>query len=385
MPLISTPFESQKSQDYNRNKIILYGSRRYALRFKSSYFITAITLLYLSLAVTSLAYAQTPTVREYVVQAEDWLSKLAEKEYGDPMAYPAIVEATNAKATEDNSFATIDNPDIIEVGQKLWLPDEAGAGVAETTGPESTEAEATAGKEAPATTPVGIYKAMTPAASSPGIDSTLYINTDNTVRLVEDYLNGEPLIIEVGNWQLDGDQLTVTLTGREGGEVYPTPTEVTFTWIGNILPSTPDEDTYGSAGREYMNFDTMAKAQLTPPYDPAAAQALIDQNGLAGIYKGFSPAASCCGLDWTLFLNPDNKATLKSDYLNGEAPLLEQGTWSVTDNTLTVNLDGAEKPLTFKVADGVLISNDFSIFGQEPVRLYRFDVIAQNVAKASSD
>lgn len=59
---------------------------------------------------------------DYVVQADDWLSKLAEKFYGDPLAYPAIVEATNAKAAEDDSYASIDNPDVIEVGQKLYVP-----------------------------------------------------------------------------------------------------------------------------------------------------------------------------------------------------------------------------------------------------------------------
>ncbi len=58
----------------------------------------------------------------YIVQADDWLSKLALKFYGDPLAYPAIVEATNAKARENSSFATITNPDVIEIGQKLWIP-----------------------------------------------------------------------------------------------------------------------------------------------------------------------------------------------------------------------------------------------------------------------
>ncbi len=58
----------------------------------------------------------------YVVQAGDWLSKIAAKYYGDPLAYPAIVEATNAKAKEDSSFTVIANPDALETGQKLWIP-----------------------------------------------------------------------------------------------------------------------------------------------------------------------------------------------------------------------------------------------------------------------
>lgn len=61
--------------------------------------------------------------QEYVVQEDDWLSKIADRYYGDMMAYPVIVEATNARAKEDSSFATITNPDLIEVGQKLWIPD----------------------------------------------------------------------------------------------------------------------------------------------------------------------------------------------------------------------------------------------------------------------
>lgn len=63
----------------------------------------------------------------YTVQADDWLSKLAEKNYGDVLAWPVIWKATNAKAAEDDSFTAIPNPNVIEVGQKLWIPDEAEA------------------------------------------------------------------------------------------------------------------------------------------------------------------------------------------------------------------------------------------------------------------
>jgi nucleoid-associated protein YgaU len=61
----------------------------------------------------------------YIVQADDWLSKLALKFYNDMMQYPVIVEATNAKAKDDSSFTVITNPDLIEIGQKLWIPDVA--------------------------------------------------------------------------------------------------------------------------------------------------------------------------------------------------------------------------------------------------------------------
>ncbi len=61
----------------------------------------------------------------YVVQPGDYLSKLAARFYGNPRLWPVIQEATNAKATMDSSFAPIANPNLIRVGQKLWIPDTA--------------------------------------------------------------------------------------------------------------------------------------------------------------------------------------------------------------------------------------------------------------------
>lgn len=83
-------------------------------------FIVAIVLC-LTIGV-KLALAQEPAGQSYTVQLGDWLSKLAEKEYGDPLAYPLIVDATNRRAADDATVRPIDNPDRIEVGQVLWLP-----------------------------------------------------------------------------------------------------------------------------------------------------------------------------------------------------------------------------------------------------------------------
>ncbi len=71
---------------------------------------------------TPSTQAQAPQGQEYIIQVDDWLSKLSDKFYGDIFAYTAIIEATNAKAAEDDNYAPITNPDVIEVGQKLWIP-----------------------------------------------------------------------------------------------------------------------------------------------------------------------------------------------------------------------------------------------------------------------
>jgi len=60
--------------------------------------------------------------QEYIVQTNDWLSKLANKFYGDSQLYPAIMAATNQMQATDDTFANIINPDVIEVGWKLCIP-----------------------------------------------------------------------------------------------------------------------------------------------------------------------------------------------------------------------------------------------------------------------
>ncbi len=95
-------------------------------------FLTVLFVLVLSSLVPA-ALAAPPAQeavaceQEVTVQADDWLSKLAEKAYGDVLAYPAIVAATNAKNAADSTFAKIENPDVIEIGWKLCIPSAADA------------------------------------------------------------------------------------------------------------------------------------------------------------------------------------------------------------------------------------------------------------------
>jgi len=64
---------------------------------------------------------------DYTVQADDSLSKLADKFFGDINAYWAIMSATNKANAEDPSYVKIENPDIIEVGSKLRIPTQEDA------------------------------------------------------------------------------------------------------------------------------------------------------------------------------------------------------------------------------------------------------------------
>lgn len=79
--------------------------------------------------LASFAFAQTMIAceQEYTVTAGDWLSKIAEKFYGDVRTYNAIYVATNLKAKTDSSFATLSSPDAVEVGAKLCIPSKTDA------------------------------------------------------------------------------------------------------------------------------------------------------------------------------------------------------------------------------------------------------------------
>jgi tungstate transport system substrate-binding protein len=97
----------------------------------------------LALLPAAVVVAAPPLQAEgqiYTVQKDDWLSKIAEKEYGDPLAYPAIVYHNNLKAQEDSTFTRIDDPDLIEVGWTIYLPsaEEATAYLSQMTAEPQT-------------------------------------------------------------------------------------------------------------------------------------------------------------------------------------------------------------------------------------------------------
>ena len=86
-----------------------------------SWFIVTILLMAVLPALTFAAPA-LQTGGAYTVQAEDTLGKIADKEYGDPLAYTAIVYYNNQKALEDETYTLIEDPNIVEPGWTIYLP-----------------------------------------------------------------------------------------------------------------------------------------------------------------------------------------------------------------------------------------------------------------------
>jgi multiple sugar transport system substrate-binding protein len=98
---------------------------------------TKILFMFVVLLTVALLLAPAPLLAQegscqsdYVVQADDWLSKISEKLLGDVLAFPAIVEATNAMAASDSSYPNIADANVIEPGWKLCIPTSEQAVVA---------------------------------------------------------------------------------------------------------------------------------------------------------------------------------------------------------------------------------------------------------------
>jgi peptide/nickel transport system substrate-binding protein len=72
--------------------------------------------------VPAMAQGEIVCESDYVVQADDSLSIIAERYFGNVLAYPVIADATSAVAASDDSYTVIDNPDVIEIGWKLCIP-----------------------------------------------------------------------------------------------------------------------------------------------------------------------------------------------------------------------------------------------------------------------
>ena len=149
--------------------------------------VSILLLLGLMLTLAPLpSLAQEATCdSEVVVQADDWLSTIADKFYGNVLAFSAIVEATNAQGGD---FATIEDANVIEPGWKLCIP-------------SAEAAQAMLGRDLPA---------MQGEAVAEGEKIELRIawwgsqnRHDRTIQVIEMYEAENPnvdIVFEFANW-----------------------------------------------------------------------------------------------------------------------------------------------------------------------------------------
>ncbi|MDH4137747.1 MAG: ABC transporter substrate-binding protein, partial [Anaerolineae bacterium] len=171
-------------------------------------------LVIMMLAVFAPTTLAAPPAQEggqdYVVVADDWLSKLADKYLGNPFAYWAIVEYTNKKHAEDSSYAEITDPDLIEVGWKIYIPSAEEAATV-VTAPPAAPAEITYATQQTTVT-------LDPAIH---VDETQCFHVMNVYDpLVWPTKGGPPKSHLAESWEVSDDGLTYTFHLRKGGKFH---------------------------------------------------------------------------------------------------------------------------------------------------------------------
>jgi len=202
--------------------------------------ITLTIVILVALLVPATSLAQEPVVCEstYTVQVGDWLSKIAEKYYGDILTYPAVVLATNAQTDEMYTF--IANPDMIEPGWTLCIPsaDDVATLMAMSIG---TAPEGLSPQELANTTYTSEFTADGTAPLTDGAYSEPAAPgsaTETKVMLLPDYttygqLNGQDVAAVVLVTDPGGSGTFYNLHVMVSGDGQPT--EVASTFLGDRL------------------------------------------------------------------------------------------------------------------------------------------------------
>lgn len=148
---------------------------------KQKYFIALIGLLLaaaLFMPLTGLAQGEVVCQSDLVVQAGDFLSRIAADTYGNPTLYPAIVDATNQKAETDSSYTRIDQPDLIRPGWKLCLPAQPSPDKGADEGEPVVAEEAAQSQVVTATEVITFTPGVTPTETQSGSCFTNAIAVD---------------------------------------------------------------------------------------------------------------------------------------------------------------------------------------------------------------
>lgn len=173
-----------------------------------------------------------------------------------------------------------------------------------------------------------------PSASSPGRMITLTVDEDGSAEMSTDYMNDEAPVVEVGTWETNtaDSSVTVTLTGNADGD-YDEPVVIVFaiSEVGMLEAVEYDQDLYGEAGLTLYVAGEETEADLV--------EQVIDPSGV--YVSDIMPAASSPGRVILMIVYVDGSLQANTYYLNNEPPIMELGTWLDNDDgTLTATIIG---------------------------------------------
>jgi uncharacterized protein len=183
----------------------------------------------MTMIMAQITYAQTTVecAATVTVQPGDTLSLIAARQSGSQVSYGAIVAATNARAAVDSTFATIDNPNVLNVGWKLCIP---------TGGAAVVSAPAVQNRLLPTATPRAVAAATPTASATPLIwlePPTLDLEPEEMHPLMVEYMRqqsypGSNIVIEetlapganynryIASYQSEGLKIYALLTVPQG-------------------------------------------------------------------------------------------------------------------------------------------------------------------------
>lgn len=199
---------------------------------------------------------------------------------------------------------------------------------------------------------------------------SLTLNDDGSAEMSTDSMDGKDPLLEVGTWhQSKKGNIVVDLSGTKDKK-YKKALEVVFKLDGDQLVTVGyDKKLYGNDGFTL----TLSDSTAAPTSNEAASPATVDSSkavtGTAEtsaseattettpsdessapadvlvFVSDILPSADTAGRQITLELGQDHSATMITDYMNNEDPVVEIGTWeqnAKSDTQLDVTLTGSD-------------------------------------------
>ncbi len=161
------------------------------LKLKRLLFIGLLSLLPTIALVAGPVWADGVDGSDYTVQVDDRLDRLAEKYFGTPLAYPAIIQATNEQAALNAAYTEISPETAVQVGQQLFVP-------ALDVVPDELMAQTLPGGDqmgnvGPTTAQQQLLARLTVAGVPPELNNEIWLNSE-PLKLAN--LHGQVVIVE---------------------------------------------------------------------------------------------------------------------------------------------------------------------------------------------
>lgn len=327
---------------------------------------------------TSLTHAQGAACAEtYTVVSGDTLGALAQKFLGSNSLYKQIADATNAANKTDSSFATIADPNVLEVGWKLCIPAKA-AGATTAAATPAPAAGTTPAATVPPLTLAQLGSATYQVQDAPGGSVTLKDGkaevevapgsaSKYTAQIAEPLangtINGKPYAAAVlitsgggsgsfynlavvpnnngqpgtGKTALLGDRIKVQAIAFESNTVK---VDYLDRKQGEAMTTEPTV-----AVTKYFTINAegaLVETQAPAPTPASTTTASVGGTGFAGTWLSSSPAADASALLRTMVLGQDGAAALSNNYV-GKGITPATGTWEqTTENTAKVAFTKSE-------------------------------------------